>query len=168
MNASVALTSRATASPLDMRRRSRDLRIGITPSCATALPLDVRRGSDLRSGRTHLHGQRLRRRMCGEAAPRRVKRVTQGLCPWSGLRPLGRRPNQGLSPSFLFAGRRGIASPHIRRRSRDLRISSTHLQRQRLRHSISRGEAATHASAALPRAQRLRRSICGEAAPTRR
>jgi hypothetical protein len=62
----------------------------LTGSMVSALPSDVRRGSALPSAL--------------------VKR--SGLCPWFRLRPWGAAPNEG-SPL-----RRGIASPHIRWRSR--------------------------------------------------
>ena len=63
---------------------------------------------------------RLCRRMCGGALPRRTLTFRLGACPWFGLSPTGlvERPYQGHSPSFYNFLRRGVASPHIRRRSR--------------------------------------------------
>ena len=44
--------------------------------------------------------------------PRRKRVIKIGLCPWFGLRP------KGEAHFFWFILRRGIAPPHIRRRSR--------------------------------------------------
>ena len=56
----------------------------------------------------------------GYASPSNSK-LRMGLGPWFGLCPnvfMGHRPNQGLSPNLSEPERRGIASPHIGRRSR--------------------------------------------------
>jgi hypothetical protein len=93
---------------LRLRRRIRDMlqrccgfAAGLETCCndAAASPPDVWRGS----------------------APPEAPRKTAGLCPWFGLCPRlsGQRPYQGRSPVSIFSRhRRGIASPHIRRRSR--------------------------------------------------
>ena len=68
-----------------------------------------------------VRSQRLRRLMCGGALPRRTYRLLEGAVPQVRASPptvLGRRPNQGQSPLKLTHLRRGVAPPHIRRRSR--------------------------------------------------
>jgi hypothetical protein len=67
---------------------------------------------------------RLCRQMCGEALPRRGLSSDSGLRPRFGLRPslwaVGRTTGTARSP--LTRRRRGKASPHIRRQSRDKRL----------------------------------------------
>src|SRR5687767_10120826 len=54
--------------------------------------------------------------------PRRTLRKADGLCPSFGIRPMkrGQSPDEGRSPDvFEERHRRGITSPHIRRRSEE-------------------------------------------------
>ena len=56
----------------------------------------------------------------GYAPPEVFMNKRMGLCPSFGLGPhLGQRPDQGPSPLVFFRSlRRGVAPPHVRRRSR--------------------------------------------------
>jgi len=118
-NFNLNLTPIAPASPPDEPSwRSRTI-VNLTP-IAPASPPDV---SSWRSelSWTWLPSLRLRRPMWGEAMPRRPTLNPEWAAPSVWALPqvlMGQARTRGAAPNLSEAERRGIASPHIGRRSR--------------------------------------------------